>query len=250
MNDKARHWDDAYEQGDTTRSWFQKRPAVSLEMFDKSAAAATDSVIDIGGGAATLVDELLARRFEDLTVLDISPLGLGHSQSRLGADAARVTWLVADILEWEPQRSYRAWHDRAVFTSSPPKPTNSDTSTPSTKPPPQAQQRSSGASPPTDRNTAPGYQSPATSQPTSPNVSDPAGNSSPTPTRNTPRQVTPPNHSPGARYDVSPDSPDAPTNRPSVILALRVKTVRACRRMDSKRAYLHIPMHRMQGAPP
>ena len=39
MNDKARHWDDAYEQGDTTRSWFQKRPAVSLEMFDKSAAA-------------------------------------------------------------------------------------------------------------------------------------------------------------------------------------------------------------------
>ena len=84
-------------------------------MFDKSAVTATDSVIDIGGGAAPLVDELLARRFEDLTVLDISPLALGHSQSRLGADAARVTWLVADILEWEPQRSYRVWHDRAVF---------------------------------------------------------------------------------------------------------------------------------------
>ena len=99
----------------TARSWFQKRPDVSLEMFDKSAVTATDSVIDIGGGAAALVDELLARRFEDLTVLDISPVGLGHSQSRLGADAARVTWLVADILEWEPQRSYRVWHDRAVF---------------------------------------------------------------------------------------------------------------------------------------
>ncbi len=112
---RAQHWDVAYAQGGATRSWFQERPAFSLDMFEKSAVTAKDSVIDIGGGAAPLADELLASGFEDLTVLDISKVGLGHAQTRLGANAARVTWLVADILEWEPQRSYRVWHDRAVF---------------------------------------------------------------------------------------------------------------------------------------
>ena len=250
MNAKARHWDDAYEQGDATRSWFQKRPAVSLEMFDKSAATATDSVIDIGGGAAPLVDELLARRFEDLTVLDISPLALGHSQSRLGADAARVTWLVADILEWEPQRSYRAWHDRAVFHFLTPEADQlryQHTLDQATLPGSTAILGCFAADGPQYCSGLPvARHEPADLA----ERLEPAGNSSPTPTRNTPRQATPPNHSPGARYDVPPDSPDAPTNRPSDVLALRVKTVRACRRMDSKRAYLHIPMHRMQGAPP
>jgi hypothetical protein len=49
-------------------------------------------------------------------VLDISPLALDLAQQRLGAaQAARVTWLAADILTWTPQRTYDVWHDRAVL---------------------------------------------------------------------------------------------------------------------------------------
>jgi len=46
----AAHWDDAYAAGDTTRSWFQTDPALSLAMLDAAGADTTDSVIDVGGG--------------------------------------------------------------------------------------------------------------------------------------------------------------------------------------------------------
>ena len=111
----AKHWDDAYAQGDATRSWFQEQPGRSLAMLERAGVTQEDSVIDIGGGAARLVDELVARRFRDVTVLDISDIGLSHARARLGADTERVTWLVADVLRWTPVRTYRVWHDRAVF---------------------------------------------------------------------------------------------------------------------------------------
>jgi SAM-dependent methyltransferase len=111
----ASHWDGAYEQGDASCSWFQERPDRSLAMFERAGVAPGDSVIDVGGGTARLVDELVARGFGDLTVLDVSEVGLGLARSRLGADAERVTWLVADVLDWVPARTYRVWHDRAVF---------------------------------------------------------------------------------------------------------------------------------------
>jgi hypothetical protein len=48
-------------------------------------------------------------------VLDISAAGLRYAQRRLGPQAKRVRWLVADVLTWRPQRRYQVWHDRAVF---------------------------------------------------------------------------------------------------------------------------------------
>jgi hypothetical protein len=111
----AQHWDRSYGQGDITRSWFQERPDRSLAMLERAGITPEDSVIDVGGGAARLVDELVARRFSDLTVLDVSEVGLRQTRTRLGVDAERVTWLVADVLRWAPARTYRVWHDRAVF---------------------------------------------------------------------------------------------------------------------------------------
>jgi hypothetical protein len=111
----AQRWDSAYEHGEATCSWFQERPSRSLAMFERAGVTPEDSAIDVGGGAARFVDELVARRFCDLTVLDVSEVGLGHARARLRADAERVTWLVADVLGWAPARTYRVWHDRAVF---------------------------------------------------------------------------------------------------------------------------------------
>lgn len=85
----AAHWDDAYSIGDTTRSWFQSEPVLSLAMLDTVCAASSDSVIDVGGGASTLTDALLWRGFDDLTVLDMSQTGMRTAQRRLGADSRR-----------------------------------------------------------------------------------------------------------------------------------------------------------------
>jgi trans-aconitate methyltransferase len=111
----AAHWDAAYAQGDDTRSWFQKHPAMSLRMLDSAGISAADALIDVGGGASPLSGALLDRGFRDLTVLDISAAGMQHARDRLGPRAGHVHWLIADVLSWHPQRHYRAWHDRAVY---------------------------------------------------------------------------------------------------------------------------------------
>jgi 2-polyprenyl-3-methyl-5-hydroxy-6-metoxy-1,4-benzoquinol methylase len=73
------------------------------------------SIIDIGGGASRLVDALLDKEFETVTVLDLSEKALATSKARLGAKGAQVQWIVADITTWEPSQAYDVWHDRAAL---------------------------------------------------------------------------------------------------------------------------------------
>jgi trans-aconitate methyltransferase len=111
----AAHWDAAYAQGDDTRSWFEKHPGMSLRMLGSAGVSAADALIDVGGGASSLIGTLLDRGFRDLTVLDISPAGMQYARDRLGSRADQVCWVTADVLNWQPQRHYQAWHDRATF---------------------------------------------------------------------------------------------------------------------------------------
>lgn len=112
---QAEHWDQTYGQGDSTRSWYQQQPRMSLRMLELAGARPDHSLIDVGGGSGPLVDALLAQGFSDLTVLDISEAGLSYAQQRLATAAHQVIWLRADILSWRPERTYQLWHDRAVF---------------------------------------------------------------------------------------------------------------------------------------
>ena len=115
MDDRARHWDDTYTQRGTEGvSWFQAVPAPSLHMIDVLGISRGARVIDLGGGASSLVDHLLARGFTDVTVLDISAVALAAARARVGEHAA-VSWLREDVLTWRPQRQFDLWHDRAVF---------------------------------------------------------------------------------------------------------------------------------------
>lgn len=113
---RAAHWDEAYAQGDVTRSWFQQQPVMSLRMLDAAGVTPADSVVDVGGGASVLASVLLGRGFADVTLLDISATAIGYARRRLGPQAAAgVHWLAADLLTWQPRRCYRVWHDRAVY---------------------------------------------------------------------------------------------------------------------------------------
>lgn len=88
----------------------------SLALIEGSARDRSASIIDVGGGESTLVDDLLARGFQNITVLDVSQVAIETTKKRLGRDANRVHWLVADAtqVELEP-KAYDVWHDRAVF---------------------------------------------------------------------------------------------------------------------------------------
>lgn len=106
------HWDRTYAPGDTARSWYQPHARTSMTLIG---ACQGRSIIDVGGGASTLVDDLLTAAWSDITVLDVSDVGLTIARDRLGAAAADVTWLTADLRSWQPGRTYDVWHDRAVL---------------------------------------------------------------------------------------------------------------------------------------
>ena len=113
--DRADHWDATYaERGAEDVSWFQSEPHTSLALFDALGVHRDAAVVDVGGGASALVDRLVAHGYVDLTVVDISEVGLDLARDRVG-DAAKVEWVVSDVLTWAPDRRYDLWHDRAVF---------------------------------------------------------------------------------------------------------------------------------------
>ena len=110
------HWDSAYAtRGEMGVSWFEERPALSLELIRRTGATRQSSLIDVGGGASRLADSLLGEGWRDLTVLDISAKAVETAKARLGKAAGNVEWIVADVTGWTPARTYDLWHDRAGF---------------------------------------------------------------------------------------------------------------------------------------
>ena len=116
MNQTHAHWDAVYQRKRPTEvSWYEPSPATSVAFIHASKLRSTDPIIDVGGGASLLVDELLRQGYTDLTVLDISGTALQTVRSRLGEHPTGVQLLEADVLSFEPTRRYALWHDRAVF---------------------------------------------------------------------------------------------------------------------------------------
>jgi 2-polyprenyl-3-methyl-5-hydroxy-6-metoxy-1,4-benzoquinol methylase len=111
------HWEQIYHTKESAQvSWYQLHPRLSLQYIQNTGISKTAQIIDVGGGASTLVDHLLDDGFQQVTVLDISAAALQITQQRLGQHAGSVTWLEADITQTTlPQHAYDLWHDRAVF---------------------------------------------------------------------------------------------------------------------------------------
>lgn len=113
--DPKQHWEKVYQEKEPGQvSWFQPEPRISLDLIQSLGLQLTDKIIDVGGGASLLVDNLLDKGFNNITVLDISAKALERSKERLGDRAPKVTWVSADITQTElPECAL--WHDRAVF---------------------------------------------------------------------------------------------------------------------------------------
>ena len=116
MTERDQHWESVYSNKATDQvSWFQLHAASSLRLIAESVGADAH-IIDVGGGASVLVDDLLDAGYRNLTVLDLAQSALAVSQARLGERAQSVQWLVGDVTQVElPVAQYDVWHDRAVF---------------------------------------------------------------------------------------------------------------------------------------
>lgn len=111
------HWERVYATKPAeSLGWYKPRLQTSLRWIENLGLAADAPVIDVGGGASTLVDDLLGAGYQSITVLDISENALSSVRSRLGEEAERVTWLRGDITSMDlPTHHYELWHDRAVY---------------------------------------------------------------------------------------------------------------------------------------
>ncbi|MEO7887291.1 MAG: SAM-dependent methyltransferase, partial [Polaromonas sp.] len=71
------HWEQVY----TTKSaeavsWYQPHATLSLDLICRLAQSKATRIVDVGGGASSLVDDLLARGMTEVGVLDISSAAL------------------------------------------------------------------------------------------------------------------------------------------------------------------------------
>jgi len=116
MDPKA-HWDKVYRTKRPDQvSWYRPHLDVSLELIEEAAPNRDAQIIDVGGGESTLVDDLLARGYRNLSLLDISSTALDVAKKRLADRADTLSWLCGDVTTFDFTRHrYDVWHDRAVF---------------------------------------------------------------------------------------------------------------------------------------
>jgi SAM-dependent methyltransferase len=116
MSDRKTHWENVYQrQSPHEVSWYQENPVLSLRLIQGTGLEPDASIIDIGGGASTLVDRLCEAGYTDLSVLDVSATALAHSRARLANKDCQVQWYEEDVTRFKPPRQFDLWHDRAVF---------------------------------------------------------------------------------------------------------------------------------------
>jgi SAM-dependent methyltransferase len=117
MSTPGDHWRQVYgSKAEAQTSWFRPHLEESLRLIDALRLPPEAPVVDVGAGRSTLVDDLLARGFIDVSALDISADALAQSRARLGNAARKVRWLEGDVLEAHlPPARFDLWHDRAVF---------------------------------------------------------------------------------------------------------------------------------------
>jgi SAM-dependent methyltransferase len=115
--DARTHWEAIYRAKQPHQlSWFQAEPRTSVDLIRRAVPDVNAAIIDVGGGASTLVDRLLSVGYRRLTILDLAPSALEAARRRLGQGAGDVTWMEADVLTADlPPGHFDLWHDRAVF---------------------------------------------------------------------------------------------------------------------------------------
>ena len=115
--DTQAHWEKVYgTKAPTEVSWFSPHLETSLALIERVTCDRSASIIDVGGGESTLVDDLIARGYHNITVVDIAQTAIEQTKNRLGSASELATWVVGDITQaGMPAHFYDVWHDRAVF---------------------------------------------------------------------------------------------------------------------------------------
>jgi len=113
---RSSHWENVYGRKQSQElSWFSPHLQHSLALIAHANLPNDRSMIDVGAGDSTLVDDLLGLGYSRITLLDISSQALERAKARLQDRSVSLTWIVGDITKVQLNRTFDLWHDRAVF---------------------------------------------------------------------------------------------------------------------------------------
>lgn len=116
MESKKQHWENVFlTKTEKEVSWYQPKPETSINFFIENEVPKNAKIIDIGGGDSYLIDSLVELGYSNLFLLDISENAIDRIRKRLGEKAKNITFIVSDILDFEPKITFDVWHDRASF---------------------------------------------------------------------------------------------------------------------------------------
>ena len=115
-SDLKSHWENIYSsKNEDGVSWFQEYPKTSIDLIKKYSKSNSTSIIDIGSGRSRILKKLIENEYDDLTYLDISKEACSKSKISLGNKQDLVQWHVANVLDFNTEKNFSIWHDRAVF---------------------------------------------------------------------------------------------------------------------------------------
>jgi trans-aconitate methyltransferase len=116
MSDHKEHWDNIYHHNSPLKlSWYKEDQELSMRLVHDTHISRDAAIIDVGGGASTLVDMLVDEGYTNVAVLDVAARALAHARIRLADEACRIQWYEEDVTRFESSNQYSLWHDRAVF---------------------------------------------------------------------------------------------------------------------------------------
>ena len=110
------HWEKVYSTKQLNEvSWYQPTPQVSLDFINELNIPKDAAIIDVGGGDSYFADYLLKMGYTDISVLDISEAAIERAKERLGKEAEKINWIIADVTALLTGKKFDFWHDRAAF---------------------------------------------------------------------------------------------------------------------------------------
>src|SRR5262249_45769271 len=81
------HWEAVYgAKAPQDLSWYRPHLDRSLKFIDQARLSPDAAIIDVGGGVSTLVEDLLACGYWNITLLDLSEAAIAHTRTRLGSN--------------------------------------------------------------------------------------------------------------------------------------------------------------------
>jgi SAM-dependent methyltransferase len=116
--DLKSHWNIAYTKTEVHKlGWYEDNLEPSLQLIKKCNLNLDASILNVGAGATTLIDELLKHGYTNVIANDLSETALEKLKERLGDKKDAIKWVVDDLTKPTALINLDKidlWHDRAV----------------------------------------------------------------------------------------------------------------------------------------